>query len=68
MITIGLAILFGVAVIAAIGNGEIGPAVMGIVIIILIFSAKSSMKKDMDAWHNRREYWARGGPDRDRRR
>ena len=68
MITIGLVFLFGVATYAAVCNGEWGPAAMGIVVILLVLGARSSIRRDLDAWNNRQEYWARGGPDRYRRR
>ena len=64
MIATCLCILFGVAIYVAIGEGATGPAILGVVIILVILLGASSVRKDTKAWANRRDYWANGGPKR----
>ena len=64
MISAVLCVLFGIATLVAIGEGETGPAVLGAVIILVVLFAASVEKQDTKAWANRRDYWAKGGPDR----
>ena len=49
-------------------DGEWGTFLIGAVIIVLVIGMAAGDRKDVKAWYNMRDYWADGGPDRDRRR
>ena len=66
MLTIAIGVIAYVAISAAIGNGEIGAAILGIVIVLVLIGMAAGERKDARAWRNRRDYWADGGPDRRR--
>ncbi len=57
-----------VAMIVCISNGEWGPAAIGIVLVLLIFSMISSASEDSKAYINRRHYWAMSPEERERER
>ena len=61
-----LAIILLIPLIVCIGNGEWGPAAVCIVLILLSLGLSRGFVKDARAYVNRRDYWARGGPDRDK--
>ena len=61
----------GIAVILLIvtaSNGEWGPFALTIVITLVLIAMASGDRKDSRAYMNFRDYWAEGGPDRERRR
>ena len=58
MLTAIVVILFLVGTGAAIANGELGPAAVGIVIILLAFGLSSASTRDSKAYIARQEYWA----------
>ena len=66
MITLGLCCFIGLLVYVAFANGEVGPGVLGIVIILALALFHSVSVWERKAWFNRTDYWARGGPDRKR--
>ena len=68
MMTLIIGVLAFVAIGAAVNNGEWGPAVLGIVILLVLIGMSAGERKTNRAWLNCRDYWAEGGPDRDRRR
>lgn len=63
MIALILTVIFGVAAYAAAGNGEWGPAAIGIGIIVIAWISHILGMRDARAWQNRQNWWARGGPD-----
>ena len=47
----------------AIGAGQTGILIGVIVVALALFGMAHENRKDVKAWHNRREYWAKGGPE-----
>lgn len=67
MITGALALVFLIAVIAAANNGEWGTVAVGAVIIVLLLALGSAGRTTSRAYNNFVDYWADGGPDRNRK-
>ena len=66
MLTIVIGVIAFVAIYAALGNGEIGAGILGIVILLGLIGMSAGERKSARAWRNRRDYWADGGPYRRR--
>lgn len=62
-----IALLGMVIAIICANNGEWGSAAVTIGIVLLLALMSSEEKKDMKAWRNARDYWYKGGSERDRR-
>lgn len=67
MITGALAIIFLIAVSCALANGEWGTVAVGAVIIVLLLALGSASRTQDRAYNNFVDYWADGGPKRNKR-
>lgn len=69
MILGAIAILLLCAILPpAIGSGDTGVTVFILVVAGILFMCAHENHKSAVAWHNRREYWYKGGPDQYRNR
>ena len=68
MIIAILCFLFGVAAISAAGNENWGAMWVAIGIIVVVVFMKHCIMQDAKAYGNWVDYWAEGGPEKDRRR
>ena len=66
MITGTIAVIFLIAMIVAVGNGELGSVAIGAVIVVFLLALGSASREQDRAYNNVVEYWAKGGPDRKR--
>ena len=67
MITGAIAIVILIAASIAAVNGEWGSAAVGAVIAVFLLALGAAGRETDRAYNNFVSYWARGGPDRDRR-
>ena len=67
MLTILIGGLFLFVLYITASNGEWGPFVLCLVILLALIGMAAGERKDVRAWRNCRDYWADGGPDRRRR-
>ena len=68
MITGILAVIFLIAMIAAGNDGHWGSVAIGAVVIVVLLMLGSASRKGDRAVNNFVDYWADGGPERDRPR
>ena len=66
VIIVVILVLGFVAIGAAFSEGQIGAALLGIVIVVVLLAMGHEERKDTKAWRNCRDYWAAGGPERRR--
>lgn len=66
MLTLLIGGLAGVLLYVTIGNGETGPAVLCVAVVLFLRACAKQERKSWQAYRNFRDYWADGGPDRKR--
>lgn len=67
MITGMIAFVVAIAMIAACSNGEWGTVAIGAVIVLVVLLAGCASREQDRAYNNIVDYWANGGPERERR-
>ena len=61
MIAAMILFIGAVVVVAALGDGALGPAALGVLIVIVLLCMGRSERKDSQAYVARREYWRKEG-------